>query len=78
MDSWVVITVYGRDNTDNCGWLWLSVVSWVGKLHITQILLIADSHNMMGRRLHVTTSSHPAETTHRSIWLRLGSAKKFE
>jgi len=22
-----VITVYGRDNTDNCGWLWLSVVS---------------------------------------------------
>ena len=35
MDSWVVITIYGRDNTDNRGWLWLSVVSQVGKLHIT-------------------------------------------
>jgi hypothetical protein len=43
MDSWVVIAVYGRDNTDNRGWLWLSVVSRVGKLHITAGITFALS-----------------------------------
>ena len=51
MDSWVVITVYGRDNTDNRGWLWLSVVSRVGKLHIT---LVPLSENILSDVEHCT------------------------
>ena len=49
MDSWVVITVYGRDNTDNRGWLWLSVVSRVGKLHITSRTHVTRSRESMRR-----------------------------
>ena len=54
MDSWVVIAVYGRDNTDNRGWLWLSVVSRVGKLHLT---LQFQFSSLVTTAVHKTTST---------------------
>jgi len=62
MDSWVVIAVYGRDNTDNRGWLWLSVVSRVGKLHLTgppTSLLRTLEHDVADVILHVVLATSP-------------------